>query len=383
VGAGQGIGVACADYDNDGDQDIYLTSAVANRLLRNDGDGVFTDATVAPLNESGLSNGAAWGDYDNDGDLDLYISNDGSENKLLRNDGGGVFVDVTNGPLGDTGAGAGVAWADYDNDGDLDLYLSNSGGGNKLLRNDEGSFIDATGTPINDAGDGAGVAWGDCDNDGDLDLYLANDGDNRLFRNDVAGGHWLQVRLAGVRTNACGIGARVRVVVGGEAQIREISGGSGFLSQNSLAAEFGLGSASVVDTIEVRWPSGIVQDTTLIAADQVITMTEYVDSTLAGSRETVDTPTECRLHPGRPNPFTAATLIRYDLAYSSAVEIQVYDVEGKSVCTLEDSPSMEPGRYSVRWDGRNISGHQVGPGIYFARMCAGNFTETRRLVLLR
>ncbi len=259
---GPGVGVAWADYDNDNDLDLYLVNNYgANKLFRNDGGGTFVDATSGPLGDAAGGFGVAWGDYDNDGDLDIYLTNDGQANKLFRNDGGGTFGDATIGPLGDTGYGNGVAWGDYDNDGDLDLYLANIGS-NKLLRNDgSGTFVDATTDPLGDAGSGYGVGWGDYDNDGGLDLYLANyNQTNKLMHNEAtAGSHWLQVKLQGAVSNRAGIGARVKVVAGGATRIREISGGSGFLSQDAMMASFGLESATSVDLVEVRWPSRLVQ----------------------------------------------------------------------------------------------------------------------------
>jgi len=332
--AGYGVAVAWGDYDNDGDIDLYLTNYLSsNKLVRNDGGGNWTDVTSSPLNDSGSSEGAAWGDYDNDGDLDLYLAKFyGEANKLFRNNGGGSFTDVTSGPLGDTREGISVDWGDYDNDGDLDLYLVNNGQANKLFRNDGGgNFTDVTSGPLGDAGYGLSAAWGDYDNDGDLDIYLTNsyccnklfrndgggvfvdattgglgdaqqysagtawgdydkDGDldlfvantgtwdnNRLFRNEVGSkNHWLHVDLVGVISNKAGIGARVRVVAGGKSQIREISGGSGFCSQNSLTAEFGLGSSTSVDSLIIRWPSGIVQKQTGIPIDTLLRITEAV-----------------------------------------------------------------------------------------------------------
>jgi hypothetical protein len=104
--------------------------------MKNMGGGAFLDVTTGPLGDPGMGMGASWADYDNDGDLDLYLANLATANKLLRNDGGGIWTDDTNGPLGDTGSGQGCAWADYDNDGDLDIYLMNAGSSNKLFRND-------------------------------------------------------------------------------------------------------------------------------------------------------------------------------------------------------------------------------------------------------
>jgi len=275
---GNGVGVAWGDYDNDGDQDLYLSKwGQADKLLRNDGGGAFVDVTSDPLGDTGQNNGVAWGDFDNDGDLDLYLSNYGGANKLLRNEGDGSFTDATNGPLGDTANSVGVAWGDFDNDGYLDLYLANAGQANKLFRNEgAGVFTDATSGPLGNTAGGRGVAWGDCDNDGDLDLYLANaDAANALFYNDAAGGNrWLHVNLLDAGSAPNGIGARVYAYCGGQMQMREVSGGSGYLSQDSLTQEFGLGTATVVDSLVVEWPSGERQVEYHVAVNQVITLDE-------------------------------------------------------------------------------------------------------------
>ncbi len=182
------------DHDNDGDLDLYLSFFGANALLRNDG-GVFANATSATLADaSGLAEhkGAAWADHDGDGDLDLYVVKNNGPNVMLRNDGSGEFTDATSGPLGDAGPGSAVVWGDYDNDGDPDLYLVNWGATSKLLRNDGGgAFVDVTAGPLGDIGYGHAAAWGDYDNDGDLDLFIANAPDfpspSRLLRNGGGG----------------------------------------------------------------------------------------------------------------------------------------------------------------------------------------------------
>ncbi len=187
------IGVGWADFDNDGDVDLYVARYNApNRLYRNNGDGTFTDVGASSgTDDAGRGFAVPWGDYDNDGDLDLYLANDGTPNRLYRNDGG-VFTDVGAASGTDhTAQSHGAAWADYDHDGDIDLYVSIFfHTANRLYRNNgDGTFTDvgaASGT--DDAGNGQGVAWGDYDNDGDADLYVANYGSgNRLYRNDGDG----------------------------------------------------------------------------------------------------------------------------------------------------------------------------------------------------
>ncbi len=288
-GGGYGSGMAWGDYDNDGDLDIYQGNygfGFQNYLYRNDGSGVFTDVTTPPLDASylfyGNTKGVAWGDYDNDGDLDLYVSMwaGGLGNRLFRNDGGGAFTDVTTPPLNDNGYGAGIAWVDYDNDGDLDIFVANGGTeSNKLFRNDGGGvFADATVSPLDCPGLFCnGVAFADYDSDGDMDLYVTTNEyqTNRLFRNNVGSlNHWLHIKLVGTISNAAAIGARVKITTPAGIQIREVSGGSGYCSQNSLEAAFGLGPHTTVNQLEVFWPSGAYQSFTSVAGDNKITITE-------------------------------------------------------------------------------------------------------------
>lgn len=427
-----GVSVAWGDYDNDGDLDLYLSNlGSANKLFRNDG-GTWTDASTSPIDDAGQGTGVAWGDYDNDGDLDLYLANFGSANKLFRNDGG-TWTDATVGGLGDAGNGMGVAWGDYDNDGDLDLYIANYANANKLIRNNSGAWSDETVSPLDDAYNGMAVAWADYDNDGDLDLYLTNHGHaNKLFRNDggawtaltycpfgnegdsegTAWGdcdgdgwldlvttdrddnawlwrndstdtnHWLHVKLIGVVSNASGIGAQVRIYAGGSWQMREVSGGSGYLSQNSLVAEFGLGNVAVVDTLEVRWPSDYVQHAYNISADQLVVV---VEPDLAGIEDVPEgsIPLTHELHQCYPNPFSTVTVIKYGLPHEDRVRLSVYDALGRRVRTLVDVDGHPAGTFAAHWDGRNLAGQRVAPGVYFYRMETGTYSRTQRVVVLR
>ena len=423
---------AWGDHDNDGDLDLYLTNAgTLNKLMENDGSGNFTDVTSGPLGGIGFAFSSSWGDYDDDGDLDIYVGNGFSPNQLLQNQGGGTFTDVTAAPLGDGGTAYGVAWGDYDNDGDLDLYVTNLGSANKLFRNDSGAFADVSAAPVNDAGGGYGAAWGDYDNDGDLDLYLNRQSSNKLFRNEgstfadatddlmvAAGGgtgvawsdfdgdgdldlalgnslaekkllrndayygnHWIHVQLVGTDANRSAIGARVTLFAGGSSQIREISGGSGFASQNSLTAEFGLGAVSLIDSITVAWPGGAPSTTTAPAADQLIQIVEPGVST--GVEEAAGIPKRYMLHANAPNPFNPITTIRYDLPRSSRVELEVYDITGRLVKTLVSGEVKQPGRHDVIWNGSNDRGRAVASGLYFYRLRTDDYGKVRKMMLVR
>ncbi len=380
--AGWGLAATWGDSDNDGDPDLYITNDGPNRLLRNDGDGVFTRITGLAIEDGGAGQGAAWGDSDNDGDLDLYVANYGTANKLIRNDGGNVFTQITAGPLGDLGDGTGVAWGDFDNDGDLDLYLANYASANRLLRNDGGdTFTALTSGPLGDTGNGTGVAWCDYDADGDLDLYLVNDGQsNVLLRNDLANGnHWLHLDLIGQISNRAAIGARVRIVAGGASQIGEVSGGSGYMSQNSLTLEFGLGAAGLADSVIVFWPSGHVETYLAVPADQLLTLRE-LDVVDIG--ELPAPGPAFQLAVARANPSSGPALLRFALPRAARVQLAIFDVRGRLVTTLVNGP--EPaGWHPVSWARRDARGANVASGIYVAKLEALGEIRTRKLVLLR
>ena len=242
-----GTGATWGDYDADGDLDLYVTnwaSSVSNsinRLYRNNGNGSFTDiANSAGVGDFRNSVAAAWADYDNDGNLDLYVVNFFEQDQLYRNNGNGTFSRVTssagvnvisqgdetnvvwgdyngdglldiyvckrrfrntlyhnngNGTFSEIGEVAGVAdardseaaaWADYDGDGDQDLYVVNREQNNALYKNNgSGGFTEvACEVSIDNTDVGRGVSWIDFDLDGDFDLYVVNVGGNALYRND-------------------------------------------------------------------------------------------------------------------------------------------------------------------------------------------------------
>jgi len=195
---GYGHGVSWVDYDNDGFVDMFVTdyfSTKFNQLYKNNGDGTFKKiTTAAPVLEASYSVSAAWGDYDNDGFVDLFISNtENSNNSLYKNNGNGSFLKINQGAIvNDGGSSVGASWGDYDNDGDLDLFVANSGNQNNFLYHNlgNGTFTKVTNHTItDDTGHSHGSAWGDFDNDGDLDLFVGNNQgqDNFLYTNNGDG----------------------------------------------------------------------------------------------------------------------------------------------------------------------------------------------------
>jgi hypothetical protein len=296
-----------ADFDNDGDPDLFVTHAASqgNSLFRNEGLGQFVDVTQSSgLTHRGDSVGAAWGDYDNDGDLDLFVTNlslpilGGSDtrNFLYRNNGDGTFTQITTGEIAtDLGHFLSCAWVDYDNDGWLDLFvtydpptaLPATAVKNRLYRNlGDGSFVRVTtGSLVTDYANAGGAAWGDYDNDGFPDVFIANGTINEaqrnaLYRNSGNTNNWIKLRCVGTLSNRSAIGTKIRVraKIGGKEhwQMRQISGGEGWLAFNSLEVVFGLGDASVIDLLRLEWPSGVFQEIADVPAGQTLEIVEPI-----------------------------------------------------------------------------------------------------------
>ncbi|MEA2062556.1 MAG: FG-GAP-like repeat-containing protein, partial [Gemmatimonadota bacterium] len=269
-GTQDAVGCCWADYDSDGDQDLYMVYyGSQNRLYRNNGNSTFTEVTgTAQVAGSENSVSAAWFDYDNDSHLDLYVIEQPGD-LLYRSNGNGTFslVDMQAVGLGEAYGGFGMGWGDFDNDGYPDLYKTRGEAGqpeiNVMYRGGSGgTFTDYTfETGTNDAGEYRGGAWLDYDRDGRLDLVINNhSGRLRLYRNidPWTDNHYLRIRLVGTRSNADGIGARVTVAAGGKTWRQDMGTGTGYLGQSEPVLHFGLGSASSVDSVTVRWPGGIV-----------------------------------------------------------------------------------------------------------------------------
>jgi len=305
--ASWGMGTVCADYDNDSDTDILVANDVsANFVFRNDGTGKFEEVGLITGfaydlhgDEQG-SMGVDCGDYDNDGWLDFYATSYQRQlATLYKNLGDGIFEDVTLRTGAGTGTLPNVTWGnsfvDFDNDGDRDLFVACGHlqdnvelydgtttyfERNILLMNTgDGKFVDVT----EKSGDGMqivlssrGAGFDDLDNDGDIDVVILNSRQGpTILRNDSpAKGHWLQVRLRGVKTNRDGVGAQVRVTTGDLKLLDEVHSGRGYQSHYGMRLHFGLGSRNKVDRIEVRWIGGGVDVFENITVDQLITLTE-------------------------------------------------------------------------------------------------------------
>jgi enediyne biosynthesis protein E4 len=298
---GKNLSVGPADYDNDGWPDIFVANdGLYAYLYHNEHNGTFTEVglpagmAVAGQGQIMAAMCISLGDYDNDGWLDLYISDfQKSSDHLWHNSGKGYFDEVS-GPAGITVPtrevlSFGGGFFDYDNDGWLDIFIANGHvypeveqvtpeihykQTNTLFHNEgNGKFLEVSkqaGSGFQKPYVGRGVAFADFDNDGSVDLVVGNNGDPPLLLHNGAGNgnHFINFKLAGVKSNRDARGARVRIVAGGISQIREIAGGGSYLSQSDMRANFGLGKAARVETVEVQWPSGQKQTFRNLDADK-------------------------------------------------------------------------------------------------------------------
>ncbi len=381
---GYGTVVIAADYNGDGYQDIFFgNSNRGDRLFENSGGGSFTEVGGAMgLGASANTQGACWGDADGDLDLDLYIAQDPVA-RYYRNDNG-TLVPHSGAGLDAAGSGRGANFADVENDGDLDAYLTHNPQEDVLSHNGgSGSFSAVESGPVTRLSPTAGEAWADFDKDGDLDVYVVSasvSADNRLYRNDSALGHrWLQLDLVGgASSNRSAVGAHVRVVAGGQARIREVRASSGYRSQNALTLHFGLGSATRVDSIIVKWPSGACQETTLVTLDQCLTLTEAAATTSAPQPEVTQSvaPTLA----ARPNPTRGATRIHFELQRPETVSLYAYDLQGRLVRHLLEPTPMGAGRHEARWDGYDDRGIRLPAGLYLVHLIAGHGQQTVKIV---
>jgi enediyne biosynthesis protein E4 len=273
-GIGVGRACACGDANNDGLPEIFVGNArQPNFYYRNLGGWNFEKiANGAVIEDLGYAYGASWADYDDDGDLDLFVANFDKENLLLNNDGLGNFTRITNVDFVTEkgGASKGHSWGDYDNDGDLDIYIGNGTYKPDMrnflyLNNGNGDFERYTNGVLNMHADTtAGVAHSDFDRDGDLDLFVANWGSNdqinRLYINQTTGKNWIAFRLKGTKSNTEGIGAHLELFTNTNGKQKSMHRWmypiTGYGSQNDSELHFGLGSINKVDSIRVHWPSG-------------------------------------------------------------------------------------------------------------------------------
>ena len=385
------------DFDRDGDLDVYFAnfSNQDNKLYLSqfaqtgDADN-FIEASIPDItNNAGTNIGCNWIDYDNDLDLDLFLNYFNNTDKLYANNGDGTFTEITDQPMTQNSGWTTVnSWADFDNDGDLDLYQNTGGGGNFpgfLYENDgTGQFTTVDGATagdiVNAVGSPQGGGWGDYDGDGDMDLTIIaccvtfpNGASlpNVVFENKVGQNNsYAKVELEGTTSNKRGIGAEVRIKanINGTSywQTRRINGGvESFGMQEEQIAHFGLGDATVVDSLIVKWPSGLSEVCTNLPIGDI--------SVIEGACEPffgIKTEQLSSLIKLFPNPSNGEMFIDNNSGHLIN-RITVVNTIGKVI--LEDTTTT---------DFTYISLDQIASGFYFLLLHLENGTSITKKIII-
>ncbi|MBN2011103.1 VCBS repeat-containing protein [candidate division KSB1 bacterium] len=374
------------DVDLDGDADLFSK----NTFYFNE-NGFFTDASqTVGISDEIVTNYREMFDYDNDGDLDyVKVHSDVTEEPTIQlwENRDGAFVDVSE----DAGLGfyydptRAISIGDFDNDGDQDVLVQSNILGNydMLLLNEEVEpgvrvFADVSNyVGLTITGDRKGHAFIDYNMDGFLDSYTSSaELSHILYHNDGNGNNWIGLILEGTTSNRDAIGCLVTLHMGDQIQIRTKKCGNHVANQENPYIHFGLGQATEIDSLVIRWPLGIKQVFTNLTINEYHNINES-DVTSVHPANRSATPASVTLDQNYPNPFNPATNIRFSLNEAGSVKVSIYNLNGQEVAALVDQ-CLKSGVHTLTWDASNMPS-----GIYVYRLHANGVVLSKKLMLLK
>ncbi len=386
------MGLGFFDYDNDGDDDLFITqdNNRGNLLFRKEESGSFTDISVsAGVSLPVMGMGAAFGDYNRDGMQDVYTSNM-YENSLLQNSPQGYFYDVAD-SAGVEDIPGSMAWGtfffDADNDGWLDIFNNNQSGfgniPNSFFRNlSNGTFEDLSeAAGLQSYNNGIGCAYGDLDNDGDLDIIAAGhsylDGSILLYRNDSQVNNWVQFSLRSEEGDPFAIGAKITLYTQSGSQFSQVSGGNGYCSQNTFRQHFGLGNENDIDSVVIHWPNGERESFNSPEINQRYLLTKGTGNAFPLNLQEEIIPTEFGIINIYPNPFNLSTKVVYEIPQEGYVTIEIANVLGQIVWA-DKQYQKTPGKHSVK-----IELNKSVSSIYFVILKFKNSILSKKCLYLK
>ncbi|MCC6866534.1 MAG: VCBS repeat-containing protein [Ignavibacteria bacterium] len=381
------LAIVIFDFNMDGWQDIYIAMDKHQRstLFKNLGNSTFQDVTYSSNTMCYFdAMGIAVGDYNHDGLLDMHVSNGPPGNATFKNNGNGTFTDVavqTNTTINKECWGN--SFIDYDNDGWCDLYATASAGIDMcdvLYKNNQNGTFSNIGFSIGigDSTFSYGVAKGDYNNDGypDIMTTMSRDSVAHFYKNSGGTNNWIKLKCIGVQSNKDAIGSIVTTYAGGVINRQVILGGSSYLSSDDVELIFGIGSNQQADSIVILWPSGIIDRSINIQKNNRYTALEG-SGVIGITPISSEVPSSFSLSQNYPNPFNPGTKIKFSIKFTTKVNLSVFDMTGKLVETLIDQ-NLIPGTYESDFNSRNLSS-----GVYFYRLNAGGFTETKKMSFIK
>ena len=335
--SGGNYGSIWIDYDNDRDLDMFIakcggeTARRTNQMLTNNGDGTFTEnANALGLADPMQTWSSSWADYDNDGDMDVFVGASSGAHKLMRNNSDGSFTDVTSGAgVGGAPNGHENVSYDIDNDGYLDILCN----GTIMYGKGDLTFEDADNTQISYSNG----SFGDLNNDGFIDSYS----NGNIYWNLTTNNNWIKINTVGTASNIDGIGARVEIYTDSGVQIRDVRSGEGFKYMSTLNTHFGIGSDTSVSHVIVYWPNSDCEMFTNPPINQAFNAVEGSGDSTCEALGIDDEVFASELILS-PNPTKNVLNITTGLQLQNAI-YNIYDISGRRVMTnsLNNSKSID------------------------------------------